>query len=218
MGMQSLAQLSPMKILETAVDKLNSISAKMGVRPMLFCIAVLVWLAILGLAGMQLIKLFTAVGAAGIGFYAGCVGFAFLRGKVSALAMFPDLLGYVLGIILVFVMFYLAWRMCVPFMYLLFGATGYFLASLFIGNWIVCLGIGVGMMLLTYFCFVFAVIGMTSIGAGIGAALTLGVMLPNVAALQLASGKTVLLIGMGIGAAFLLFQCVTTPNYRKIGI
>ncbi len=218
MSIVSMMQFSPFQILERAVDKLDSISGRLGIRSMFLYVAVLIWMAFLGLAGMQLAKLFASVGMAGVGFYAGCFLSELLTSKVAVLAVFPKFLGYILGLTLAFILFSLAWRFCVPAIYLCFGLAGYFLASLFIGNLWICLGAGVALMIVGIFCFVIDFIAITGCVAAVGTVAMLGALRPNVAILQLASGGKSLLVVAGVALAFILFQCATTPRYRKFGV
>ena len=218
MSIVSFFQSTPFQMLDRVMEKLDSLSGKLGIRAMFLYIAVLVWMAFLGLAGMQLAKLFASVGMAGIGFYVGCLGVDLLTSKVTALAMFPKFVGYIVGLVLAFILFSLAWRFCVPAIYLLFGLTGYFLASLFISNLWICIGAGVALMIVGIFCFVFDFIAITSCVAAVGTVTMLGALFPNVAILQLAPHSTALWVVAGVAALYLVIQYATTPKYRKFGI
>ncbi len=218
MSILSFLKSPPFEMLEQAVDKLDSIAGRLGIRAMYLYIAVLVWMAFLGLAGMQLAKLFASVGLAGIGFYAGCLCVDLLTAKVAALAMFPKFTGYIVGLTLAFILFSLAWRFCVPAIYLCFGLTGYFLASLFVSNLWICIGAGVVLMILGIFCFVFDFIAITSCVAAVGTVAMLGALRPNVALLQLAPHSKALWVVAGVAAVYMVIQCATTPKYRKFGI
>lgn len=214
----TLAQFSPTRLLEMGVEKLESISARLGIYAVASFAAVLLWLAFLGFAGMHLIRLFSAVGAAGVGFYTGCVGFVFLRSKVDFVGLMPDFVVYVVGMLLALGLFYLAWRMCVPFAFLMLGAGGGFVSYLLLNHWIVGVLIGVALMVAAYFCFVFTVILGTGCIAGVGSTIMLGLMFPNAAVLHPFTGSGAILVALGISAFFVLVQWVTTPNYRKFGV
>ncbi len=218
MSAVSFLQSTLFQMLDRVTEKLDSLSGKLGIQAMLLYIAVLIWMAFLGLAGMQLAKLFASVGMAGIGFYVGCLCVDLLAAKVSALAMFPKFTGYILGLTLAFILFSLAWRFCVPAIYLCFGLTGCFLASLFISNLWICLGAGVVLMIVGIFCFVFDYIVITSCVAAVGTVAMLGALRPNVALLQLAPHSKALWVVAGVAAVYVVIQCATTPKYRKFGI
>ena len=217
MGIQTFLQSTPLQMLQTFVEKLDVISGKLAMRSTYLYVAMIVWFAILGLAGMQLAKLFASVGLAGIAFYVGCAGYEMLCAKVTALNVFPPFVGYVLGLLLAFVLFTLAWRFCVPAIYGCFALVGYALASLLVGNLWACIGLGVLFAILMSFCFAFAFIALTSCLAGFGTVAMLGAIKPDVAALQLGPHSTAVWIAVGIAAVFLVFQCMTTKNYRKFG-
>ena len=217
MGVQSFLQSTPLQMLQTFIERLDVISGKLGMRSSYLYIAMIAWLAILGLAGMQLAKLYASVGLAGIGFYLGCAGYEMLCAKVAALNVFPSFVGYVIGLLFAFVLFTLAWRYCVPAIYGCFLLTGCALASLLIGNLWACVGIGVLFAILTSFCFAFAFIALTSCMAGFGTVAMLGAIKPDVAMLQLGPHSTAVWIAVGVSVVFLAFQCMTTRNYRKFG-
>ena len=217
MGFQSFLQSTPLEMIHSVIDRLDSISGQLGIRSMILYVTVAVWFAILGLAGMQLAKLYAAVGFAGIGFYVGCLGFEMLSAKVAAVAMLPHFTGYAVGLLLAFILFALAWRFCVPTIYLCYIAVGYFLASLITTNLWVCIGLGVLLAILASFCFVFLFIALTSCVAGFGVTAMLGAMYPNVAALQLGPNSLAVWVAIAIAAVFLVFQCLTTRTYRKFG-
>lgn len=214
----SLDQLSPTQLLERGVDKLESLSARLGIYAVASFAAVLLWLAFLGFAGMHLIRLFAAVGAAGVGFYAGCVAFVILKARIVFVGMFPNFMAYVIGMALALGMFYLAWRMCEIFTYLILGAAGCLVTYLLLGNWLVGVLVGMVLIVAAYFSFVFTVILGTSCVAGVGSAIMLGLILPNVAVLHPIKSVGTILIALGISALFMLVQCSTTPQYRKFGI
>lgn len=217
MGIQSFLQLTPLQMLQTFTERLEVISGKLGMRSLYLYIAMIVWLAILGLAGMQLAKLFASVGLAGIGFYIGCAGYEMLCARVTALNVLPTFVGYAIGLLLAFVLFTLAWRFCVPAIYGCFVLMGCALASLLIGNLWACIGLGVLFAVLASFCFAFVFIALTSCIAGFGTVAMLGAIKPEVAALQLGPHSTAVWIAIGVAAVFLAFQCLTTKNYRKFG-
>ena len=210
--------LTPTQMLDQGVEKLESLSARMGIYAVASFVAVLVWFLILGFAGMHLIKLYSSVCSCGAGFYLGCVGFLFLKSKVSALGMLPDFLAYVAGMLCMLLFFYLAWRMCEMFVFLLLGAGGALAAYMLIGNWIVAGLIGVALMIAAYYCFVASVIVTTGCMAGVATAILLGLIFPKLTALQSITDPKAILIALGISAVFVLMQWCTTPNYRKCGI
>ena len=211
-------QLSPSQILDRGVEKLESISARMGIYAVASFVAVLLWVAILGFAGMHLITLFSSVCACGAGFYVGCVGFMFLKSKVSAVGMLPDFLAYVVGMLCMLLFFYLAWRMCELFVFLFLGAGGCLAAYMLIGNWIVAALIGIALMVAAYYCFVATVIVATGGIAGVATAILLGLIFPKAVVLQSITDPKAILIALGVAAFFVLVQWNTTPNYRKFGI
>lgn len=217
MGVQSLLQATPLQMLQMFVEKLDIISGKLGMRSSYLYIAMIAWFAILGLAGMQLAKLYTSVSVAGIGFYVGCVGYDWICARVTVLNVFPRFVGYAIGLVLAFVLFSLAWRFCVSGIYACFGLVGFALASLLIGNLWGCIGFGVLIVILASFCFAFAFIALTGCLAGFGTVAMLGALKPDVAVLQLGTHQAAVWIAVGIAVVFLAFQCATTKNYRKFG-
>ena len=212
------AQFSPVQILDRGVEKLESLSARMGIYAMAAFIAVLVWFVVLGLAGMHLIKLFTSVGACGAGLYLGCVAFALLKARVPKMSVLPDFLAYVAGLLCLLLFFYLAWRMCVPLVYLLLGAGGFAAVYVLAGNWLVGVLVGLALMVAAHYCFVLSVILTTSVVAGVGSTVMLAQLFPKVASLQNLTDKNGILIALGITAFFVLVQWISTPNYRKVGV
>ena len=217
MSVLSIVQNLPLQKFGTVIEKLDSISARMNVRSAFLYVAVLVWLAFLGLAGMNLAKVIASVGTAGIGFYVGCVGMSYLIVRVTVFSVLPGFFSYAVGLAMAFALYAMAWKHCVPVMYLGFGAAGYLAASLLIGNAWICLGLGIVMMLVATFSFVFAFIFATSVVAGFGSVAMLGALFPQTSVLQLGQHPTAFWIALGACAACVFVQCVTTPSYRKFG-
>jgi hypothetical protein len=218
MSVLSVLQRIPLHKFGSLVEKLDSISARMQIRTAFLYVAVLIWLAFLGLAGMHLAKVIVSVGTAGIGFYVGCMGVDFLIAHVSSFGLLPGFISYPVGLTLAFALYVLAWKHCVAVMYLGFGAAGFLAASLFIGNVWICIGVGVALMLASVFCFVFAFILAISGVAGFGAVAMLGALLPQVKMLQLGHHPAALWIALGVCLVCLTIQCATTPGWRKFGV
>ena len=218
MSVLSILQSVPLHKFGILVEKLDSLSARMHVRTVFLYAAVLVWLAFLGLAGMHLAKVIVSVGAAGIGFYVGCMGMDFLIvNNLAGFGVFPRFFGYAVGLPLAFALYALAWKHCVEATYLGFGAAAFLVASLLIGNLWICLGVGFAVVLVSVFCFPFAFIVATSGVAGLGGVAMLGALFPQVSVLQLGHHSAALWIALSVCAVCLMLQCVTTPCYRKFG-
>ena len=67
MSIVSFFQSTPFQMLDRVMEKLDSLSGKLGIRAMFLYIAVLVWMAFLGLAGMQLATAaFAVITASGV--------------------------------------------------------------------------------------------------------------------------------------------------------
>lgn len=218
MTMQMLSFSAPLDAVAKILEKLNDISIKLDIGVTFLYVAALVWLAFLGLWGLHLAKVYASVIAAGAGFYLGCWCFDWIANRFSVFQMFPKFTGYVIGLLFVFILFALLWKYCIPAIYLCLGVLGYFLASFFIPNLWVCIGAGFLMMILSRFVFGLLYIGLSACVGGMGSVVLLGAMYPNVGALQFGIGTTGMWIGVGVSVVFLLFQCVTTGDYRKFGV
>ena len=213
-----LEKLTPAQLLSAGIEKVESLSARLGIYAVASFAIILLWFAFLGFAGLQLIRLFSAVCASGVGFYAGCVGFMFLKTKTATVGMIPDFFAYVVGLLCMLLLFYLAWRLCEPFVFMLLGVGGGLMAYMLIGNWIAAAAIGIVLMIAAFYCFASVVIVATGCTAGVASYILLGLIFPNVAVLQSIGSVKGILITLGISAFFVLVQWNTTPNYRKFGI
>lgn len=218
MSVPSFLQFTPVELVQRILDRLEIFSGHLGVSPNVVFWVFIGWLAIMGLAGFHLARLYVSVGAASLVFYVSVVGFEHLVADHPVLAILPHFMGYALGFLLAFLVFFLAWKLTVPAIYVTFAVVGFYLTSLFVTNVWLCVAAGVLASILASFAINLLFIALTSALAGFGVTAFLGAIFPARAALQLGGSMIALWIAIAISVVFLIFQCATTKSYKKIGL
>ena len=218
MSVPAFLQFTPVESFRLILDRLEIFSGYLGLSPSVVFWILVGWLAIMGMAGLHLARLYVSVGAASWVFYVCAVNFESWAAGREALAAWPPIMSLVVALVLAAITFFFAWKLSLPTVYVIFAVIGFYVSTFLVTNLWVCVSVGVLFSISVAFAFPFLFITLSSVVAGFGVTALLGAIYPAKAALQLGTNTNAIWVGVGISAAFMLFQCITTKLYKKVGL
>lgn len=179
-------------------------------------LALAVIAAIVGLFGVRLLKVISAVGCAVIGYFAGDALYALLTVNSEVMSTTFSWLGYAAGGVLALLLLFLGYKRSTYVFGMMMAAAGYYCVYSFVDPQpVLALAGGLLSVLLVMFILKYAIIIISALAGGFLGLNFISMAFPKFTQIRLTQGNGIaFLIAGSLSLFFLVVQLITTRKYR----
>ncbi len=211
---KKLISFDLLDLMTYTTASVNNFAEKIGIPAAIFFWSLAALALLVGLGGLHLSKMVSALCVGGLGYFIGTILYGYLCTAVKAVDNLPAFVAYIAGGVFALLFYILSLKKPLPVMFVFFACLGGYLSLVYISpNKLLAFGLAFLIGALCITLIKLAMVLFTSLLGGFAMVAFLGQIFKTATYFSLGRSMVALWVALGVSAVFVLLQLVSTRRY-----